>query len=239
MVWELVDSAATVTGSSGTYWTEEKRAEIGGDVRYEGEETWLETDSLTYLREEMVSIARGNVAMERIAREEDSVVRTQLFGDWARIQEEAGTSEVRGRPLMFQFRQDTSSVDTLAMQADVITTQDTDTLRRMTALGGVRYWAQDLAATADSMFYVERVASDSSAARFDSTNVGTGVIQLYGAPILWTEGAQVTGDSMRAVLADQQVDSLIVQGRSLRSVRGYRAEAYQPSARTCTGSLVW
>ena len=211
---ELVDSAATVTGSTGIYWTEEKRAEIGGHVRYESEDTWLETDSLTYLREETVSIARGNVAMERIVKEGNSVVRTQLFGDWARIREEAGTSELRGRPLMIQFRQDSSSVDTLAMQADVITTLDTDTLRRMTALGGVRYWAQDLAAIADSMFFVERKASDSSAVSIDSSNVGTGVIYLYGAPFLWTEGAQVTGDSMRVALTDQQVDSLLVRGEA-------------------------
>ncbi len=203
---ELTDSTAVVTGDRGEYWTGSKRLEIAGDVRFDGQDVAMRSDSMTYLRAEDVSLARGSVAVDRVTGEEESRVRTLLFGSWARTDGQAGISDMRGRPLMAQLHRDSSGTDTLFMLADVLTTRDADTLRSLAAMGDVRYWARDMAATADSMYYEERPA------RGTADTMDRGMILLYGAPVLWTEGTEITGDSMRVVLTGQEVDSLLVWG---------------------------
>ncbi len=69
---QLVDSTAVLTSEAGEYWSDEKRAEFFGDVQLDEERTHLEADSVTYLRETDVSIARGNVFIERSGAFDDS-----------------------------------------------------------------------------------------------------------------------------------------------------------------------
>ncbi len=209
---KLIDSTSTVTGRWGEYWTGEKRAELGGQVRLVGEEAVVESDSLTHLRSEEIALARGNVAIERSAQEDGTEISTFLFGDWAHMDEGAGRSRLRGRPHMIQLRRDTSGVDTLAMQADALMALDTDTMRELAASGQVRFWSADLQAMADSLAYEEREAADSASASGDSTMHTLATIRLFGSPLVWVEGAQISGDSMRAVLLDDEVDSLFVWG---------------------------
>jgi len=200
---QLVDSSVTVTGDLGEYWSEEKRAEVGGNVRLDRENTYMEADSLTYLRSEELSFARGDVVVVRSRKDAEEQTQTVLFGDRVRADELAGTSEAEGNPLMIQLSRDSSGIDTLAIQSMLLTLQDADTVRSMTAQGSVRYWSQDLAAMADSMVYHEHEGA---------AEEEIGIIWLFGSPIAWTESTQITGDSMRAVLTDQTVDSLQVWG---------------------------
>lgn len=66
----LIDSTHVLRSRAGEYFTEEKRAEFYHDVRLLGELEYLEADSVTYLRDEEVSIARGHVFVERLGDEE-------------------------------------------------------------------------------------------------------------------------------------------------------------------------
>ena len=210
----LADSAAAVTGHAGTYWTRDARAEVHGEVRYEIGDRRLASDSLTYWRSEKIALARGRVVMEQVENEDSVAVRTLVLGNWARMREQVGASELRGHPLVLRLRSDSSGTDTLAIQADVITTLETDSLRTMNADGRVRYWSKNLAVSADSMVFLEWRARDHPSATDDVSPASVGIIHLFGTPMLWTAGAQVSGDSMRVVVAEREMDSLLVRGNA-------------------------
>lgn len=226
----LVDEEATITGEAGTYWTEEKRAEIDGNVRLRNVRTYMEADSLTYHREEEKALARGNVFIERLGLDQgevDSTRRTVMFSQWAYSEEPAGYALVRGRPLLMQLRQDSASVDTLVVEALELESTEQDALRRVVALGAVRYWQYEMAAVADSMVY-ERVEESAAAPpnlSYDGPNPAEPAtrdtvvqvieeIWLYRDPMLWVHAAQVSGDTIRAQAQEDQADSLFVWGNA-------------------------
>lgn len=226
----LIDEKATITGEAGTYWTEEKRAEIDSNVRLRNARTYMEADSLTYHREEEKALARGNVFIERLGLDQDEVDstrRTVLFSQWAYSEEPAGYALVRGRPLLIQLRQDSASVDTLVVEALELESTEQDTLRRVVALGAVRYWQSDMAAVADSMVYerIKRPAMPTPILSYDGPNPAkpatrdTAVqaveqVWLYRDPMLWVHAAQVSGDTIRAQAQEDHADSLFVWGNA-------------------------
>jgi len=218
----LVDSAATITSRSGTYWSDEKRAELDGDVVMHAERTYLEADSLTYFRETEVSLASGNVFIERLGGGEesdaDSTLRTLLFSQWAFNDQQAGLSRVRGHPLLVQLRQDSTDadVDTLIIQAVHLEALEQDTLLRLIAVDSVRIWKTDLAAVADSIVYERlKVAADTSAA--ETAPADSGAVdpieetRLFRSPMLWVGEAQVSGDTLRVKGRRNAIDSLFVR----------------------------
>ncbi|MCH8960628.1 MAG: hypothetical protein IH820_04710, partial [Bacteroidetes bacterium] len=196
----LKDSTAVITSRTGSYWTQEKRAELEGAVRLQAERTYMEADSLSYFRETEVSIARGNVFIERIGgdAEADSTIRTLLFSQWAYNDEQAGLSRIRGRPLLVQLRQDSTGadVDTLIIQALYLEAIERDSLRRLVAVDSVQVWRSDLAAVADSVVY-ERF--EAPADTLDTlARDWIEETRLYRGPILWVGQAQLSGDTIRA-----------------------------------------
>ncbi len=237
----LVDSTAEMTSRTGTYWTEEKRAELEGDVHLQAERTYLEADSLTYFRDNEISIARGNVFIDRIGgegdNEADSTIRTLLFSQWAYNDEPAGLSRIRGRPLLVQLRQDSTDaeVDTLVIRALRLEALEQDTLRRLIAVDSVRIWQPDLAATADSVIYeryqqpaapqhpdslpayivqADSLMADSLqalAAPPDTVAERIEETRLYRGPMLWVDEAQISGDTIRVRGQGSEVDSLFVR----------------------------
>src|SRR5690625_6229089 len=60
----LVDSASTLRSSTGEYWSDERRAEFAGSVRLDEDRSITLADSITYLRDDEFSIARGDVAIQ-------------------------------------------------------------------------------------------------------------------------------------------------------------------------------
>ena len=233
----LVDSSAVITGDAGAYWTKEKRAEISGDVRLEAELTVLEADSLTYYRSSEVSVARGDVFMERLGGEDDlpgdSALRTIVFGSWARSDEPNGYSQIRGRPLLIQLRQDSTEVDTLAIRAERLDILEQGAQRQMTAAGTVRYWQTNLAAIADSMVYARRGERQVDEAEslpdwseqvgfsppVDSASGPSEDIMLFGSPMLWVEDTQVSGDTIRLVAHRGEIETLNVWGNAFLAQR--------------------
>ena len=217
----LVDSTAEVTSERGTYWSDEKRAELDGTVKLNADRTRMESDSLTYFRETEVSIARGNVFIERIGGEDDadadSTIRTLLFGQYAYNDDRAGRSQVEGQPLLVQLRQDSTGaeVDTLMIRALMLESVQQDSLQRLVAVDSVQIWKADFAALADSVVY-ERIeitrdtlATDATPA--DSTTIQHEETRLFGAPVAWVEESQVSGDTIRVKGRGGEIDSLFVR----------------------------
>ena len=196
----LVDSAAVISGHEGTYWTDRKQAELGGSVRLLSDDTYLEADSLTYHRDTEYSLARGGVFMERWGRDADSTLRTLVFGQRAENDGKEGRRRVRGQPVVIQLRRDSVRVDSLVARAERLDLVESSGICFLTGAGGVRFWRQDVAAIADSMSHTRMP---------DSTRE---VIWLEGAPMLWLEDTQVSGDTIRVVATSGAVDSVLVMG---------------------------
>lgn len=235
----LVDSALVLESEAGEYWTEEKRAAFFGDVRLDEDRTHLEADSVTYFRETEVSIARGNVYIERLGDEDeapdaDTTVRTLLFGEEAYNDNRAGYSRIEGRPLLVQLRADTSAappegaggsvdslradttlaaagrVDTLLVRAVVLEVSRIDSLDRLVAVDSVRIWQRDLAAVADSVVY-DRVEVE-GAPSIDEA-------RFYRDPVAWFEASQVTGDTIRVKGRGGTIDTLFVTNNTFVAQR--------------------
>ncbi len=215
----LVDSTAQLTSRKGTYWSDDKRAELDGAVHLTAERTYLEADSLTYFRETEVSVARGNVFIKRIGGEDDaeadSTLRTLLFGGYAYNDEQAGYSQVEGRPLLLQLRQDSTGadLDTLLIRARRLESLQQDSLQRLVAVDSVQIWKADFAALADSVVY-ERFRADTLQADTlqTDTRAAPEETRLFGRPMAWVGQAQVSGDTLRVKGREGSIDSLFVRG---------------------------
>lgn len=209
---QLIDSTALLTSNAGEYWSDEKRAEFFGDVQLDEERTHLEADSVTYRRETDVSIARGNVFIERSGDQEraaasDSLTRTLLFGEYAYNEDSTAYSRIEGTPLLVQLRHDSvgAEIDTLLIRAAVLESSREDSLQRLVAIDSVRIWQRDLAAVADSVVY------DRFEAEADSSEEE---VRLFGAPMAWLQQNQVSGDTILVKARDDAVDSLYVRSSS-------------------------
>jgi lipopolysaccharide assembly outer membrane protein LptD (OstA) len=207
---QMVDSASVLTSQAGEYWSDEKRAEFYTDVRLLQDRARLEADSVTYFRETELSIARGHVFIARLGGGDaapDSSNRTYLFGDWARNDEAAGTSEITGRPLLIQLQADSAGAlpDTLFIRARRLVVERRDSLQRLVAVDSVKIWQDDFTSIADSVVY-DRIEQEGQPVREE--------IRLYRGPIVWFEQTQVTGDTVLVTILDGSVDSLRVRSRA-------------------------
>jgi lipopolysaccharide export system protein LptA len=204
----LVDRANTLMSRTGTYWTEEKRAEFAGQVRLYGDRSYLEADSLTYLREDSVTTARGDVFIEQVAIDSlraDTTERTLLFGDYVYSDDRARERRIMGRALLLRLQRDSTGapVDTFIVRADRMRTEDQEDLRRLVALDSVVVWQQDLSARSDSLVY-DRVEVVDTLRQQET--------RLFRDPSVWADDAQITGDTLRVFGSGDDVDSLLVIG---------------------------
>jgi lipopolysaccharide export system protein LptA len=215
----LVDSATVLTSRAGEYWSDEKRAEFYGDVHLSGDRTYLEADSVTYFRETEVSVARGNVFIERLGGDEDdetaasdSTTRTFLFGQRAFNDNRAAVSRIRGRPLLIQLRADSTGApsDTLLIRAGRLDVFRQDSLQRLVALDSVKIRQRDFAAVADSVVY-ERLRREGRPVREES--------RLFRDPTAWFQRAQAHGDTLRVTARGSAVDSLFIVGNAFVAQR--------------------
>ena len=205
----LVDSTATLTSQGGEYWSGEKRAEFYGAVTLREPGTFLTADSVTYYRESDISLARGRVFIERLGDEdgdEDSLVRSLLFGERAHNDDPAGTSRMQGYPLLMQLRRDSvdAPIDTLLIRARVLESSRSDSAQRLVAFDSVRIWRSGLAALADSVVY-SRTTSSSEGPRLET-------VRFFGDPMVWFQENQVWGDTLWVEGRPQSVDTLFVRG---------------------------
>ena len=159
----LVDSASVLTSQIGEYFTDEKRAEFAGDVRLVQRRSVLEADSVTYYRDRDVSRARGSVVIERFGDEND----------------EAAPPPDTARSLMLP--PDMLAADTLAARHRPPLVTPADTLRR-------------------TLLFGERAFNDEQA----------GLSRVEGRALL----VRLEADS-----AGAPVDTLLLRARSLESTR--------------------
>lgn len=129
--------------------------------------------------------AKGNVVMT--SKEENM----HIYGDDGYYDKKNLNSKVYGHAYVARIGDD---LDTLFISADTLVSIDSnDPLKkRLIAYPDVRIFKQDLQGRADSLVYQ---ASDST-------------LYFYGDPVLWTEGNQMTADSITVLLVNRKINRI-------------------------------
>ena len=206
----LVDSVSTLRSLAGEYWSDERRAEFAGNVRLDEDRSITLADSITYYRNDEVSIARGDVAILHLEEDDDGTGsdRTYLFGNHARHDNRVRFSRIHGDPLLVRLEADSlgQPSDTMLVRADLLLSSRSDSLDRVTAVSSVRVWQQRLAAVGDSLVF-DRYLDETGEATSDEA-------RIFGGPIAWVDAMQLNGDTLRVIGRGGGVDSLYANSRS-------------------------
>jgi len=201
----------------GDYDTEKGQSLFTGRARVITGDAILDGDKLSYNEFGKYGIAEGNVV---VTSEQNNTV---IYGDKAFYWGKDGIVKVVGKPLV-KSKMDT---DTLYMIADTLISVDRKNPKDTTikekylqAFHNVKIYKQDLQASCDSLIY----------------NMKDSIIYLFKNPVLWSEGNQITADSINIQLKDKKIhqlnanlNSLVISqdtARNFNQVKGKKLVAY-------------
>lgn len=181
---ELTDSEGSVFNyKEGQYDTRVKSSDLNlGEM--ETESYILSGDNLSLDDMRKYYTATGNVEM--ISKEQDVIIT----GDHGFYQKKEGIAKVYGRALMKKVMQN----DTMFLTADTLVAIESEipSKKRLLAYHNVKIFKTDLQGIADSLAYF---TADS-------------IIHFYNDPVLWSEGNQMTADSINVQIANGVIDKL-------------------------------
>lgn len=128
---------------------------------------------------------KANLNVVMTSKEENMTI----YGDEGDYDKNKGIAKVYGNAWVAKVADDG---DTLFLTADTLISVENEdpAKKRILAYNNVRIFKSDLQGTADSLVYFNA----------DSTLV------LYTNPVLWTMGNQMTGDTIRVLLHNQNID---------------------------------
>ncbi len=151
---------------------------------------YLKADRMVHDQTLAIYRASGNV---RITGKEDNIT---IYGDHAWFAEHSGRSKIYGHPYLVKPMND----DTLFVRADTLFSIDSKikSEKRLLAYHHVLLYKSDLQGKADSLSY----------------NVADSTIFFYGEPILWSEGSQITADSINITIVNGGIERLNAISRS-------------------------
>jgi lipopolysaccharide export system protein LptA len=188
----LSDGDVQLTAKFGEYFVDPKRAFFRHHVVVQDTGSIVSADSLTYFRVEKKSIAEGDVTI--FNRAENITITGHRLDHWSEKQ----FSRITDEPVLTQIdSSNTGKLDTLVVRSRVMEAYR-DTLNLLVAIDSVQIIRTDLAALCQlAKFYT---ASDS--------------IVLRGAPVVWYQDTQVTGDSINVYLKKRKLDYVNVMGNA-------------------------
>lgn len=200
----LVDSVSTLTGGHGEYFSDEKRAHFSGDVVFSDSTSTIKADSLVYFREDERAEALGSVLVNILDQTSDTTAapdKIWIAGPRATSDRRTNRSEVSGRATALRLSADSSGayVDTLLVNANLMSSRRTDSLDVLTGGGNVMIWSDNVAARSDSL-------------TIHSSPGGNDVIVLTGTPILWIDDSQLVGDTVQVFVRGGDIDSVYAIG---------------------------
>lgn len=202
---------STVRCNEGWYDTRKDLARFGKGARIVGKDQEIAGDSIHYDQRTGIGEAFGNVAI--IDTINDMVVR----GERAWYDEARDKSIVTGRAELVML----VGGDSLFLHGDsLLATSDTVLDKRtIRAYHGVRFFKSDLQGVCDSLVYGEA----------DST------IHLFREPVLWSGNDQITGDSVRILMANGSAHRLFVRGNGFMASMADSSHFDQVVGTTITG----
>ncbi|WP_162419045.1 OstA-like protein [Cyclobacterium roseum] len=183
-----------------------------GDV--ESDNSIVSGEILYFDESEQYYEARENVSIFNKER------NVEVFGEEGRYWEERQYSKVYGKALVRKYFE----ADTLFMIADTLISQDSEAPedRFTLAFPNMRMIKSELAGRADSMAYQYA----------DST------VYLFSDPVLWSNKSQITADSIRFIIANQEIDQALLVDNAFAITRDTVANFNQIKGRKMTGYFV-
>lgn len=127
----------------------------------------------------------------------DSVQMTTLKGNYVNYNELTEKGLATDSALLVDW----SSADTMYIHADTLQTYKDSIYDLAQGHYNVRIFRSDVQGVCDSLIY----SSNDS------------IINLYGAPVLWAEGSQLSGDHIKVLTKNQKVDKINIQPNAIAS----------------------
>lgn len=181
----------------GFYNTEKQTSSFSKNSYLVMKNRYLKGDTTFYNRNKGIGIAKGNVLIK------DTAQQVFITGDYGEYHELKDSSFVTGHALMTQIIEG----DSLHLHADTLKAvspeQDSVSVNKTSkqifyAYHKVKIYKKDLQGLCDSLVYDYR----------DST------MYMFTQPVLWSGLNQLTSDSMRLQMANQNMDKLLMNGAS-------------------------
>lgn len=182
-----------------------------GDV--ETENSRVSAEELYYDENQQFYEAKKNVSVFNKER------NVEVFGEEGKYWEERKYSVVYGNALVKKYFEE----DTLYMIADTLISQDSeeDANRYLLAFPNMRMIKSDLSGRSDSTAYIYS----------DST------IYLYDDPVLWNNESQITADSIRFLIANEDIDRVFLRDNAFVVTRDTISNFNQIKGRKMTGQF--
>lgn len=180
-----------------------------GDV--ETENSLVSAEILYYDENQKYYEATENVSVFHKER------NVEIFGEEGQYWEDRKYSKVYGNALVQKYFEK----DTLYMIADTLISQDSEDAasRYLQAFANMRMIKSDLSGRSDSMVYIYS----------DST------IYLYGDPVLWNNNSQITADSIRFLIANEDIDRAFLKDNTFAITKDTVSNYNQIRGRKMTG----
>ncbi len=190
---KIVSKDDTLYAKPGSiYNTSTRTSNFKGRSQYSSPKYDLTADTLIYDPPTKIAIAHGNVVF--VSRSDSAI----LTGREGRNYGQTGLTRVWGGALLRNI----SKGDTLYLAADTLVAREIitpgDTIRRLFGFRNVRIFRRDFQGKCDSLAYYVN----------DST------LYFYKKPVLWSNGNQSEGDSVRLFLKNGRVNTMLLQGKA-------------------------
>lgn len=208
----IVSDSGTIYSSNGWYNTVTEQAVLLDQseiISKEGNRR-LKGDSILYEKQKGYGEVFGNMFLQ------DTLRKVILEGNYGFYNEITQYALATDSAIATEYSQG----DSLYLHADTLKLIPDSTFRMMRAYHNVRFFRTDMQGVCDSMQFNSR----------DS------VLHMYGNPILWNEGSQITGDTVDVFFNDSTIDRMYVLGYSFsiqqidsmrfNQVKGRRMENY-------------
>lgn len=143
----------------------------------------------------------------------------EIYGDKGRHWEDRGYSQVFGNALVRKYFEK----DTLLMAADTLISQDhaSDSIKYLLAFSSIRLIHQDMSAISDSLSY----------------NYSDSTIRLFQDPVVWSSRSQITADSMKFYVENEELKTLEMRQNSIVASLDTLANFNQMKGRTMVGDF--
>jgi lipopolysaccharide export system protein LptA len=181
----IVGEKDSIYCEDGWYNTDIDVSRLKQEVFIQHGEQMIWADTVFYRRNPEYGLAENNVTMY------DTVQNLYIKGNMAEYDDELGYAYVTDSALTIM----PDKKDSLYLHADTMWmfTDSTGAASLMKAYYKVKYYRRDLQGMCDSLVY-----------HFpDST------IIMYNGPVLWSEENQLTSDSVKIVIANNQIDTMV------------------------------
>jgi len=180
-----------------------------GDVETETSKVYAET--LYFDENQKYYEGKVNVSVLNKERE------IEIFGEEGKYWEDRKYSIVYGKALVQKYFE----ADTMYMIADTLISQDSEKAeeRHLLAFNNVRLIKSTLHGRSDSLAYIYS----------DST------IHLYQDPVLWDNKSQISADSIRFLIANEEIDRVYLNQKAFTVTRDTIGNFNQMKGRRMTG----